>query len=105
MHGPGNSSEECKFLREYTNKRYTQHTCKDKQSRSDGNKRGKTVKFENASEEAKIMKSHDETIQKNKRRKKQKKKLNSDQANVDPSQDGNIYGIDCMNLGEPEQDS
>ena len=48
LHGSGHSSEECKFLLEYTEKCSAQHTYKDKQACSVGNKRGKAVKFESA---------------------------------------------------------
>ena len=50
------------------------------------------------------MKSHDEPSPK-KKEKKQKKNPNSDQANADPSEYERIYGNDCLNLGEPSNDS
>ena len=46
-----------------------QHTYKDKQTRSNGNKRAKTVNFEDATQEVNTMKSHDEPIPKNKKKK------------------------------------
>ena len=96
---------ECKVLREYTRKVSAQHTYKDKQSRSGGNKHGKTVKFESAAEEANIMKSHDEHTPKKKKEKRHNKKPKSDQTNADPSEDGRNYGPDRINLGEPAQAS
>ena len=74
LHGPRHSSEECKFLRYYTEKLSAQHTYKDKQALSGGNKRGKTVKFEGATEEVNIMKSNDEPIPRKKKVKRQNKK-------------------------------
>ena len=46
------------------------------------------------------MKSHDNTIPKKKKIKEQKKNINSDQSNADPSEDGRIYGIYHLNMGE-----
>ena len=60
IHGPGHSSEECKILQEYIESLLAQHTYKDKQALSRGNKRGKTFKFEGFSEEANVTKSHDD---------------------------------------------
>ena len=62
LHGPEHSSEECIILREYSEKRVAQQPFKYKESRSNGNKRDKTIKFEQATEEANIMKSQDELI-------------------------------------------
>ena len=70
LHGPGHSSEECKFLQEYTEKRSAQHTYKDKQVSSGGNKHGKTVEFASAAEEVNIMRSYDEPIPKKEEGKK-----------------------------------
>ena len=64
LHGPGQSSEEYKVIREYTEKRSAQLTYQDKQARSGGNKHGIIVKFESATEEVNIIKSHDEPIPK-----------------------------------------
>ena len=72
LHGPGNSSKEYKFIREYTKKRSEQHTYKDKQARSGSNKRTKTVNFEDTTEEVNIMKYQDEPIPNKKRGEKQK---------------------------------
>ena len=88
MHIPGHSSEERKVLRKYIEKRSAQHTYKDKQARSGGNKRGKTFKFEGASEEGGVMKSHYDPILQKKTIKRENKKPKSDQANADPSEDG-----------------
>ena len=71
--GPRHTSEECKVLRDYTEKLSTQHTYKDKQACSGGNRRGKTVKFESAAEEVNIMKLHDEPIPRKKKVKRQNK--------------------------------
>ena len=45
------------------------------------------------------MKSHDEPIKKKEEGKNKRKKPNSDGANVYPSEDEQIYGIDLLNLG------
>ena len=70
LHGPGHSSEECKVLKEYSKNHIAQQSFKDKQAHSVGNKSGKTVKFKSASEEANVMKYHDEPIPKKKKRKR-----------------------------------
>ena len=101
IHGPGYSSEECKVLREYNEKRFTQLVYHDKQARSSSNKSGKIVKFESATEEANIMKSHDDIIPRKKEGKRQNNKSNSDQSNAGPSEDGRNYGLDRLNLVEP----
>ena len=78
---------------------------KEKEARSRGNnKRTKTVKFDGATKGMNTMKSHDGSIPKNRKGKNQKKKPNSDQANLDPSEDERIYGIDRLKLGEPAHD-
>ena len=51
------------------------------------------------------MKYHDEPIPRNRKGKIQNKKLKSDQANADISEDGRNYGLEHLNLGEPAQDS
>ena len=79
-----------------------QRPFKDKQAHYGGNKREKKVKFESASEEANIIKSHDEPIPRNKKGKGKNKKTESDQADADPSEDGRNYGLDRMNLGKTE---
>ena len=66
LHGPGNSSKEFKVLQDYSENHIAQRPFKDKQACSGGNKRGKTVKFKIALEEANAVKSHDEPIPKNK---------------------------------------
>ena len=48
LHGPGHSSEECKLICKYTNKRSVQLIYQDKQAYSGGNKHDKTFKFESA---------------------------------------------------------
>ena len=68
-------------------------------------KNAKKVKFEGASEEANVIKSHDEPTLRKKNRKGQNKKPNSYQSNADPSEDGRNYVLDCMNLGETVQES
>ena len=82
MHGPGHSSEDCKFLQECIEKRLAQHTYKEKQALSGGNKRIKTVNCEGASEEANVMKSHDEPIQRKETKRMENNKPKSDQANA-----------------------
>ena len=62
LHGPEHSSEGCIILREYSKKGVAQQPFKYKEARSSGNKRDKTIKFEQAAEEANIMKSQDELI-------------------------------------------
>ena len=51
------------------------------------------------------MKSHDEPIPRNKKGRSHNKKLNSDQAYADTSEDGRNCGLERLNLGEPAQDS
>ena len=63
------------------------------------------VKFESATEEVNIMKSHDEPISRKKKGKRQDRKSKSDQAYADPSEDGRNCGLDHINLWEPAQDS
>ena len=70
LHDPGHSSEECKFLKYYTKKRSAYPTYKDKLACSGGKKRAKTVKFEDATQEVNIMKSHDEPTPKKRKKKK-----------------------------------
>ena len=67
---PRHSYKECKVIQDYSEKHIAQQTFKDKQAHSGGNKRGKTVKFEGASEEANVMKYYDEPIPKKKKRKR-----------------------------------
>ena len=62
LHGPSQSSEKWKVLQEYSEKHVAQQPFKDKQSCSRGNKRSKTVRFESVTEEAKIIKYHDDPI-------------------------------------------
>ena len=50
------------------------------------------------------MKSHDEPIPRKKNRKRDNKKPKSDQANVDPSEDGRNDGLEPLNLGETAQE-
>ena len=64
LHGPGHSFGECKVLQDYSENHIAQRPFKDKQACSGGNKRGKTVKFKIALEEANAVKSHDEPIPK-----------------------------------------
>ena len=105
LHGPGHSTEECKVIQDYSENHIAQQPFKDKQARSGGNKRGKTVKFEGASEEANVMKYHDEPIPRKKKGKREKKKPKSDQVNADPSEVGRNYGLDRLNLREIAQES
>ena len=51
------------------------------------------------------MKSHDEPIPRKKKGRGHNKKLNSDQAYADTSEDGRNCGLERLNLGEPAQDS
>ena len=69
LRGPGHSSGEFKVIQDHSENHIAQRPFKDKQSRSDSNKRGKTVKFKSASEEANVMKHHDEPIPKKKKEK------------------------------------
>ena len=91
LHGPGHSSEQFKVLQEYSKNHIVQQPFKDKQALSSSNKRRKTVKFKSASEEADVMKYHDEPIPKKKKRKRQSDKTNSDKADADPSEYGRNY--------------
>ena len=75
LHGPGHSLEECRVLKEYTEKRSAQNTYKDKQAYPGGNKLAKTIKLEDATQEVNTMKSHDEPIQKNRKGKSRRKNL------------------------------
>ena len=84
LHVPGHSSKECKFLKDYSENHVAQWPFKNKQARSSGNKRSKIVNFESASEEANIIKSHDEPIPRKKKVKVKNKKTKIDQANADP---------------------
>ena len=77
LHVPRRSSEECKLLKTYTEKRSAHHTYKDKQAHTGSNKHAKTVKFDYATQEVTTMKSHDETTPKNKKGGNQKKKTRS----------------------------
>ena len=92
------------MLKDYPENLVAQQPFKDKESRSVSNKRTKTVKFSNATQEVNIMKSHDGPIPKNKKGDNQKKNPKSEQAKADPSEDGRNYGIDCLNLDKPAHD-
>ena len=68
LHGPRHSSEECKVLKEYTEKRSMQNPHKEKEAHPRGNNsRDKTVKFNGATQEVNTMKSHYESIPNNKK--------------------------------------
>ena len=87
------------MLQDYSDNNIAHRPFKDKQARSGGNKPVKTVKFESTSEEANVMKYHDEPIHKKKKVKRQSKKPKSDQSDADPSEDGRNNGLDSINLG------
>ena len=78
---------------------------KDKQALSSGNKHGKTVKFENATEEENIIKSHDAPMQIKKKGKGHNNKSKSNQINADPSEDERNYRLDRLNLVKTTQES
>ena len=77
---------------------------KDKEALSGNNKPAKTVKVDDETQEVNTVKSHDEPIPKKKKGKKHKKMQKIEQYNADPSDDGRIYGIDHINLGETSHD-
>ena len=67
---PEHSSEECKFLKEYTEKSSAQYPQKHNKACFGGNnKRTKTLDFEVATQEVNTMESDDETIPKKKKEK------------------------------------
>ena len=104
LHVPRKYFEECKVLHNYSKNHVAQRSFKDKQAPPSGNKHGKTVKFENATEEANIIKSHDEPIQRKKKGKEQNNNSKSDQINADPSENESNYGLDRLNLGKTTQE-
>ena len=99
LHILGHSSEECKTLQDYIEKCLAQYNYKEKQACSGSNECGKTVKFEGASEEPNVIKSHDEPTPRKKTRNRDNKKPKIDQANADPSEDEHNYELDRLNLG------
>ena len=72
LHGPGHSMDECKVLKEYTAKYAAQRSHNEIEARSGGNKkRGKTVKFNGATEEVNRMTDHGASIPRKKKQKNQ----------------------------------
>ena len=105
FHGPGHSSEECKVLHEYTKKRSAQLTYKDNQGRYGGNKAAKQSSLRAPQKRWTPWNLMMNPSQERKMEKMQNKKSKSNQADADPSEDGRNYGLDCLNLWEPAQDS
>ena len=68
VHGPGNSAEGCKLLKEYSEKYAVQRPHKEKEARSRGSKKiGNNVKFNGETQEVNTMVSHDVTIPRKKK--------------------------------------
>ena len=86
LHGPGQSTEDWKVLKEYSAKYASQRPYNEKESRSGGNKNnGNTVKCDGETQEVNTMVSYDEPIPRKKKGYMQKKKPESDQADVSSS--------------------
>ena len=70
LHVPRNSTEEYKILKEYCTKYAAQQPHNEREALSGGNKkRGKTIKFNKATEEVNRTTAHDASIPRKMRRK------------------------------------
>ena len=67
LHGPGNSSEECKLLKVYSEKYAAQRPHKPTEARSGGKpNRGKVVELDDNTQEVNTMENHGDPIPRNK---------------------------------------
>ena len=83
-----------------------QRPQKQKEARSGGNKkRGKTVKFKGVEKDVDKMIAHDAPIPSKRKGEENAKKTESKKYNAVSSEDGRTYGIDRLNLREPENES
>ena len=68
LHGPVHTSEECKVLNIYSGEYAAQGPRENKEARSGGNpKRGKTVEFDENTQEVNVVDNHDNPIPRNKK--------------------------------------
>ena len=76
LHGPGQSTEDWKVLKEYSAKYASQRPYNEKESRSGGNKKsGTTVNLDGVTEEVNNMEDHDAPIRRKGREKSRHKIL------------------------------
>ena len=103
LHGPGNYTEECEVLKDYFTKYADQRPRNKREARSGGNqKRGKTAQFDGTAEEVNSTTARDAPIPRKKKGNIQSKKPKSDKDTAFTKEKELNYGIDRLNLGEPE---